>query len=66
MSDTLFVYSLYVTVTIQNSSYSFDNWDNSSYYEEYHSNDTSDYNSDYDWDSNDSWDSGGTDWDSDW
>ena len=31
-----------------NSSYSFDNWDNSSYYEEYHSNDTSDYNSDND------------------
>ena len=25
-----------------------------------------DYDSDYDWDNSDSWDSGGTDWDSDW
>ena len=49
-----------------NNSYSFDNWENSSYYQEYHSSDNSDYDSDYDWDSNDSWDSGGTDWDSDW
>ena len=30
-------------------------------------NDSNDSNdSDYDWDSGDSWDSGGTDWDSDW
>jgi len=49
-----------------NDSYTFDNWENSSYYEEYHSSSNSDYDSDYDWSSDDSWDSGGTDWDSDW
>lgn len=40
-------------------------WDDSAYYEEYHS---SSYDSDsgYDWDSGDSWDSGEMDWDSDW
>ena len=44
------------------------NWNNSSYYDRYHtSNSSSDDNdSDYDWDSNDSWDSGNTDWGSDW
>ena len=43
-------------------------WNNSSYYDRYHtSNSSSDDNdSDYDWDSNDSWDSGNTDWGSDW
>ncbi|MBP3196948.1 MAG: hypothetical protein J6N21_08070 [Butyrivibrio sp.] len=53
-----------------NSTYTFDNWDNSPYYQQYQSSDTSDHDSDrdtdYDWDSNDSWDSGGTDWDTDW
>ncbi|MBQ7679843.1 MAG: hypothetical protein IJT34_08335 [Butyrivibrio sp.] len=36
-------------------------WNDSAYYEEYHSSDSS-----YDWDSNDSWDSDTTDWGSDW
>ncbi len=40
------------------------NWNDSSYYEQTHSNDS--YDSDYDWGNDDSWDSGGTDWDSDW
>ncbi len=44
-----------------NNSIDATNWDNTSYYNEYHSS-----SSDYDWDSNDSWDSGGTDWGSDW
>lgn len=48
------------------SSYPAGNWDNSEYYDQYHSSSDSDSNSDYDWGSDDSWDSGGTDWDSDW
>ena len=41
---------------------SYDRFENSSYYDDYHSSD-----SDYDSGSSyDSWDSGGTDWDSDW
>ncbi len=47
-----------------NSSYYVGDWDDSSYYDQYHS--SSDSDSDYDWSSDDSWDSGGTDWDSDW
>lgn len=38
-------------------------WDNSSFYDDYHSGSS---DSDYDWDSDSSWDSGGTDWDTDW
>ena len=52
-----------------NSSYTFDNWDNSPYYQQYQSAETdrdSDRDSDYDWNSDDTWDSGGTDWDTDW
>lgn len=45
-------------------------WDDSPYYEETHSYSSSDYDSssdsDWDWDSGSSWDSGGSDWDSDW
>ncbi|MCR5594559.1 MAG: hypothetical protein K6G12_01815 [Lachnospiraceae bacterium] len=41
-------------------------WDDTSYYEETHSSSDSDSDSDWDWDSGSSWDSGGTDWDSDW
>ncbi|WP_035766734.1 zinc ribbon domain-containing protein [Butyrivibrio sp. NC2002] len=44
-----------------NSSIATTDWNNTSYYENFQSSD-----SDYDWDSNDSWDSNGTDWDSDW
>ena len=44
-------------------------WDDSTYYEQEHSS-SSDYDSssdsDWDWDSGSSWDSGGSDWDSDW
>ncbi len=56
------------------SSISATNWDDTTYYEETHaSTDSDDYyyddysnDSDYDWGGSDSWDSGGTDWDSDW
>ena len=50
-----------------NSSIPAGDWDDSSYYDYYHSSDSdSDYDSDYDWGSDDSWDSDDTDWDSDW
>ena len=49
-----------------NSSYPAGNWDNSEYYDQYHSSSDSDSNSDYNWGSDGNWDSGGTDWDSDW
>ena len=45
------------------SSLNTTDWNNSEYHERY---ETSDSDSAYDWDSNDSWDSGNTDWDSDW
>ena len=48
-----------------NSSIETTDWDNTSYYDRYHSS-SDDNDSDYDWGSDDSWDSGGTDWDSDW
>lgn len=43
-------------------------WDDTTYYDDYHSSNDygSSYDSDYDWDSGSSWDSGGSDWDSDW
>lgn len=45
-------------------------WDDSVYYSETHSSSDSDYDSgydsDWDWDSGSDWDSGGSDWDSDW
>ena len=51
-----------------NSSIDATDWDDSEYYSETHS--SSDYDSgsdsDWDWDSDSSWDSGGTDWGSDW
>ncbi|MCR5511438.1 MAG: hypothetical protein K6F54_10895 [Lachnospiraceae bacterium] len=55
-----------------NSGIEASDWDNSEFYDDYHS--SSDYDSDYDsdsdsdwdWDSGSDWDSGGTDWDSDW
>ena len=48
------------------SSVGADDWDNSSFYDDYHSGSSDDSDSGYDWDSGDSWDSGGTDWGSDW
>ncbi len=48
-----------------NSSISATNWNDTSYYDEMHQSDNSS-DSDYDWGGSDSWDSGGTDWDSDW
>ena len=50
-----------------NSSIDATDWKSSSYYDDYHSG-YSDWSSDsdYDWGGSDSWDSGGTDWDSDW
>ncbi len=50
-----------------NESINATDWDNSSFYDNYHSDSSgSSSDSDYDWDSGSSWDSGGTDWDSDW
>lgn len=57
-------YDSYYVTKEWNSSVSAGNWDNSSFYESYHSSDDSD--SDYDWGGGDSWDSDSTDWDSDW
>lgn len=53
----------YLSSETYDSSLDVDNWNNSDWYDEYHS---SSNDSDYDWSSSDSWDSGGTDWDSDW
>lgn len=51
-------------------SYKIDKFENTSYYKKPTSSSSSDYDSgydyDYDWDSGSSWDSGYTDWDSDW
>ena len=44
-------------------------WNNTNYYTDTHTSSYSDSDSDwsdYSWDSSDSWDSGGSDWDSDW
>ena len=57
-----------------NSDMDASDWDDSYYYDETHSSSSSDYDSDYDssydsdwdWDSGSDWDSGGSDWDSDW
>ncbi len=50
-----------------NSSFGGYDWDDSAWYDEYHSSsDDSSYDSDSSWSSSDSWDSGGSDWDSDW
>ncbi len=46
------------------SSFEASDWEDSSWYDDYHS--SSDSGSDSSWSSSDSWDSGGTDWDSDW
>ena len=50
-----------------NSGMDVTDWEDSEYYETYHSNDSSyDNDGDDDWDSGSDWDSGGSDWDSDW
>ncbi len=46
------------------SSFEASDWEDSSWYDDYHS--SSDSGSDSSWSSSDSWDSGGSDWDSDW
>ena len=61
-------YDEYFISKTWDSSIETTNWNYSSYYSRYNtSNSSSDDNyTDYNWDSNDSWDSGNTDWDSDW
>lgn len=53
-----------------NSDIDASDWDDTEYYDSFHSSSDSDYDSssdsDWDWGSSDSWDSGGSDWDSDW
>lgn len=58
-------------ITTYGFDYSDSKWDSSvtkfedsSYYEEHY--ESSDSDSDFDWDSGDSWDSNDSDWDSDW
>ena len=58
-------YDEYYVSDTWDSSMGTTDWDESSYYDRYHSS-NDDNDSDYDWGSDDSWDSGGTDWDSDW
>lgn len=58
-------YDDYYVSSDWNSDIQASDWNNTEYYEETHSS-SSDSDSDYDWDSGSDWDSGGTDWSSDW
>ena len=56
----------YYESTSYDSSYGASDFSNSSYYVEPSSDDSDWDDDDWDWDSSDTWDSGATDWDSDW